>query len=275
MPQQRFITLTTDFGASDHYVGAMKGVVYGINPAAQVVDISHAISSYDLLDGALAIAQAYSYFPADTIHVVVVDPGVGSARRPILARTEKYFFVAPDNGVLSLALEREQRVHVHEISSEHYFQQPVSQTFHGRDIFAVVAGWLSKGVEFANFGNEISDYVRFRMPKPTRMESGQIQGVVLKVDKFGNVVTNITPQDVPQLFAAEPPQFKILVSKHEITSLKAAYAEGAPGEVFGILGSMGFLELSTNRGSAARALEATKGAEVVISGKWEVESGKP
>jgi len=268
MPQQRFITLTTDFGASDHYVGAMKGVVYGINPSAQVVDISHAISSYDLLDGALAIAQAYSYFPADTIHVVVVDPGVGSARRAILARTEKYFFVAPDNGVLSLALEREQRVHVHEISSEHYIQQPMSHTFHGRDVFAAVAAWLSKGVEFSNFGNEISDYVRFRMPKPTRMESGQIQGVVLKVDKFGNVVTNITPQDVPQLFAEEPPQFKILVSKHEITSLKAAYAEGAPGEVFGILGSMGLLELSTNRGSAAGALEVGKGTEVVVSGKW-------
>jgi S-adenosyl-L-methionine hydrolase (adenosine-forming) len=268
MAQQRFITLTTDFGAGDHYVGAMKGVVYGINPAAQVVDISHAVSSYDILDGALTIAQAYSYFPADTIHVVVVDPGVGSARRPIVARTEKYLFVAPDNGVLSLAYEREERVHVHEITSEHYFHQPVSQTFHGRDVFAAIAGWLSKGVEFSNLGAEITDYARFRMPKPTRVENGAIQGVVLKVDKFGNVVTNITPQDVPQLFSAEPPQFKILIRKHEITSLQKAYADGAPGEVFGILGSMGFLELSTNRGSAARALEVGKGAEVVVSGKW-------
>ena len=268
MPQQRFITLTTDFGVSDHYVGAMKGVVYGINPFAQVVDISHAISSYDLLDGALAIAQAYSYFPADTIHVVVVDPGVGSARRPILARTEKYFFVAPDNGVLSLVFEREKRVSVRHISSDHYFLQPVSQTFHGRDVFAAVAGWLSKGVKPASFGEEISNYSRFRSPKPQRLENGRIQGVVLKVDKFGNLVTNITPQDIPQLFSPEPPPFKILVGKHEITSVRAAYAAGAPDEVFGILGSMGFLELSTNRGSAARALEVGKGTEIVVSGKW-------
>jgi len=274
MAQERFITLTTDFGPSDHYVGAMKGVVYSINPSAQVVDISHAVSSYDILDGALTIAQAYSYFPPESIHVVVVDPGVGSARRPIVARTEKYLFVAPDNGVLSLVFEREERVHVHEITSEHYFRQPLSQTFHGRDVFAAVAGWISKGVEFANLGNEITDYVRFRLPRPMRVENGAIQGVVLKVDKFGNVVTNISPQDAPQLFAPEPPPFKILISKHEITSLKRAYADGAPGEVFGILGSMGFLELSTNRGSAARTLEAGKGTEVVLSGTWKLESGK-
>jgi len=268
MTQRRFVTLTTDFGTSDHYVGAMKGVVYGINPSALVVDISHDVQSHDLLDGALAIAQAYSYFPLETIHVVVVDPGVGSARRPILARTEKYFFVAPDNGVLSLVFEREKRVSVRHISSDHYFLQPVSQTFHGRDVFAAVAGWLSKGVKPASFGEEISNYARFRSPKPQRLENGRIQGVVLKVDKFGNLVTNITPQDIPQLFSPEPPPFKILVGKHEITSVRAAYAAGAPDEVFGILGSMGFLELSTNRGSAARALEVGKGTEIVVSGKW-------
>ncbi len=268
MPQPRFVTLTTDFGTSDHYVGTMKGVVYSINPSACVVDISHEVQSYDVLDGALTIAQAYSYFPAETIHVVVVDPGVGSARRPILARTDKYFFVAPDNGVLSLVLEREQRVHVREISSDHYFLQPVSQTFHGRDIFAAVAGWLSKEVKFSKFGDEINDYLRLRMPVPKRMENGRIQGVVLKVDKFGNVVTNITAQDIPQLFAPEPPQFKIVVGKHEITRMRTSYAGSALDEIFGILGSMGFLEISMNRGSAARTLPAGKGTEIVISGKW-------
>jgi len=267
MTQRPFITLTTDFGASDHYVGTMKGVLYGINPSALVVDISHAVASYDLLDGALTIAQAYSYFPVDTIHVVVVDPGVGSERRPLLARTEKYSFVAPDNGVLSLVFEREQRLSVRHISSDHYFLRPVSRTFHGRDVFAAVAGWLSKGVELANFGEEISDYTRFRMPQPKRLEDGRVQGVVLKVDKFGNVITNIAPQDVPQFFATGPPQFRILAGKHEITSMRATYAEGTAGEVFGILGSMGFLELATNRGSAARALEVGKGAEIVVIGK--------
>jgi S-adenosylmethionine hydrolase len=267
MPK-RFVTLTTDFGTSDHYVGTMKGVVYNINPDALVVDISHAVQSYDVLDGALTLAQAYSYFPIDTIHVVVVDPGVGSARRPILVRSEKYFFIAPDNGVLSLVFEREERVSVRHITSEHYFLQPVSRTFHGRDIFAAVAGWLSKGVEFSNFGNEISDYVRFRMPVPKRSEDGLVHGTILKVDKFGNLVTNITAGDIPQLFTQHPPAFKIAIGKHEVTSIRASYAEGASGEVFGILGSMGFLEISTHRGSAARTLDVAKGAEVVVSGKW-------
>jgi S-adenosylmethionine hydrolase len=268
MPQPRLVTLTTDFGTSDHYGGTMKGVVYNINPSALVVDISHAVQSYDVLDGALTVAQAYSYFPAGTIHVVVVDPGVGTARRPILARSEKYLFVAPDNGVLSLIFDREEQVSVRQITSDHYFLQPVSQTFHGRDIFAAVAGWLSKGVEFSNFGNEISDYVRFRMPIARRDENGQVQGVVLKVDKFGNLVTNISPQDIPQLFAPQLPPFKILIGKREVTTMRTSYAEAASGEVFGILGSMGFLEISMNRGSAARMLDVGKGAEVVVSGKW-------
>ena len=265
--EQRFVTFTTDFGASDHYVGTMKGVVYNINPSARVVDISHEVESYDLLGGALTIAQACGYFPADTIHVVVVDPGVGSSRRPILACTERYFFVAPDNGVLSLALERGHKVSVRHVTAENYFLHPVSRTFHGRDIFAAVAGWLSTGLEPSDFGQEISDYVRFSLPA-VKATANAIQGVVLKVDKFGNVITNITPQDVPQLFATSPPPFRIAVGKREITSMRNSYAEGAPGEVFGILGSMGFLEVATNRGSAAQALDAAKGTEVVVSAKW-------
>jgi len=272
MAQRRFITLTTDFGASDHFVGTMKGVVYNINPSARVVDISHEVASYDVLDGALMIAQAYSYFPPQTIHVVVVDPGVGSARRPILARTEKYLFVAPDNGVLSLALEREQRVSVRHITAENYFLHPVSQTFHGRDIFAAVAGWLSTGLDSSDFGNEIRDYVRFSIPAPKASANG-IKGMILKVDKFGNLVTNITPRDIPQLFAPHPPPFSIMVGKQEVTSMRNSYAEGPPGEAFAILGSMGFLEIAMNQGSAARALEAGKGAEVVVSGEWLVGSG--
>ena len=264
MADQRRITLTTDFGSSDHYVGTMKGVIYNINPAAAVTDISHAVQSYDLLDGAVTIAQAYSYFPSDTIHVVVVDPGVGSARRPILVRTDKYWFVAPDNGVLSLVYEREQRISVRHITAEHYFLQPVSGTFHGRDIFAPVAAWLSKGVEESKFGEEVRDYVRFSPPKPKRLDEQRLQGVVLKVDKFGNLVTNIVPQDLPQLFIAEPPAFRIRVGKTEVTRMRTAYVDGEPGEIFGILGSMGYLEIAMNRGAAARKLEAGKGSEVVV-----------
>ncbi len=261
---QRMVTLTTDFGMTDHYVGAMKGVIFSINPDAKLVDISNAVQSYDVLDGAITIAQAYSYFPSDTIHLVIVDPGVGSSRRPILVTTERHLFIAPDNGVLSFVYEREERVSVRHITAEHYFLQPVSQTFHGRDVFAAVAGWLSKGVETSKFGDEITDYIRFAAPKPKVLSEKMLKGLVLKVDKFGNLITNIRPADVPQLFQPDPPPFRIVVGKAEVTKVKHAYAEGTPGEIFAIEGSMGFLEIATNRGVAARVALADKGSEVGV-----------
>ncbi|HYE26199.1 MAG TPA: SAM-dependent chlorinase/fluorinase [Clostridia bacterium] len=263
MSQSRIITFTTDFGVTDPFVGTMHGVILSINPNAKIVDISHGVQSFDILDGAITIAQAYRYFPADTIHVVVVDPGVGSSRRPILAVTEKHVFIAPDNGVLSLVFEREERLSVRHITSEHYFLQPLSNTFHGRDIFSAVAGWMSKGVEPAKFGDEITDFARFSLPKPKIVDARTLKGVVLKVDKFGNLITNITAEDVPQLFAAAGP-FKITVGAAEATSVKTAYAEGATGEVFGIVGSMGYLEIAANRAVAAQLAKAGKGSEVQI-----------
>lgn len=258
----RIVTFTTDFGLQDHYVGTMKGVVLNINPEASLVDISHSVQAFDVLDGALTITQAYRYFPSETIHMVVVDPGVGTARRPILVTTEKHMFIAPDNGVLSLVYERESRLSVRHISAEHYFLQPVSPTFHGRDVFARVAGYLSKGVEAAKFGEEITDFVRFAAPRAKAVNERTMRGVVLKVDKFGNIVTNITPQDAPTLFQAAPPAFKIMLGSHEVSDMKAAYAQGAPGQVFAILGSMGYLEIAANRASAADILGVKKGLEV-------------
>ena len=263
-PLQRIVTLTTDFGITEHYVGAMKGAIYNINPAAQVVDICNSVHSYDLLDGALTLAQAYSYFPPNTLHVVVVDPGVGTARRPILANVGKYLFLAPDNGILSLVYEREEAISVRHVTSQHYFLHPVSNTFHGRDVFAPVAGWLSKGVEPEKFGEVVTDFVRFTAPKPKSAGDNLFKGIVLKVDKFGNLVTNITPQDLPQLFTPQPPPFRIFVGKTEISKMKTTYAEGAPGEVFAVLGSMGFLEIVTNRGSAQNTIGAGKGTEVGV-----------
>jgi S-adenosylmethionine hydrolase len=257
------ITLTTDFGSTDHFVGAMKGVILDIVPDAQIVDICHAVQAFDVLDGALTISQAYSYFPNRTVHVVVVDPGVGTARRPIVASSDKYHFVAPDNGVLSLVYAREERMHVRHITSEHYFQQPVSNTFHARDIFSPVAAYLAKEVDALKFGDEIEDFVRFSAPKPKAVEENRLRGVVLKVDRFGNLVTNVTPQDAPMLFAASK-AFKIVVGNREITEIHSAYAEGAPGEVFGVLGSMGFLEIAANRGAAAQLTGAGKGSDVTI-----------
>lgn len=242
----------------------MRGVILNINPKAQIVDICNAVQSFDVLDGALTIAHSYRYFPHNTIHLVVVDPGVGTNRRPLLVTTEKHMFIAPDNGVLSLVYEREERISVRHITSDHYFLQPTSNTFHGRDIFAAVAGYLSKGMEAAKFGDEITDYVRFGSPKVKKIDDKTLKGVVLKVDRFGNLVTNIRPEDVPQLFVELPPDFRISVGKGEVKRIRRTFGEGAAGEVFGILGSMGYLEIVANRSNAAALLQATKGADVFI-----------
>jgi S-adenosylmethionine hydrolase len=258
------ITLTTDFGLNDHFVGTMKGVILSIEPEAQIVDICHSVQAFDVLDGALTISQAYSYFPMGTVHLVVVDPGVGTARRPIIVGGEKHLFVAPDNGVLSLVYQREARIQVRHVTMEHYFLQPVSQTFHARDIFAPVAAYLAKGVDAAKFGEEVTDFVRFSAPKPKAVNAASLRGVVLKVDRFGNLITNITPADAPRLFGDRPAGFKIVVGNREITEIKSAYAQGAPGEVFGILGSMGYLEIAANRAAAAQLLGVGKGTDVNI-----------
>ena len=267
------VTLTTDFGVSDHYVGAMKGVIHRINPQAQIVDISNSVHSFDILDGALTIAQTYHYFPSDTLHVVVVDPGVGTQRRPLLAVTEKHRFLAPDNGVLSLVYEREERLSVRHITSDHYFLQPLSQTFHGRDIFAACAGWLSKGLEVNKFGEEVTDFVRFAAPKPKEISPQGFKGVVLKIDKFGNLITNFSAKEVPQMFEATPPRFKFIIANKEITTMRTAYAQGMHNEIFCIVGGMGFLELACNRNSAGRILAADRGTEVILH--VEAASGEP
>ena len=276
MANRPLITLTTDFGLNDHFVGTMKGVILDIVPEAEIVDICHAVQAFDVLDGALAIAQAYSYFPNGTVHLVVVDPGVGTARRPILLSTGRHYFVAPDNGVLSLVYGREERLLVRHINAEHYYRQPVSNTFHARDIFAPVTAYLAKGVEAAKFGEEITDFVRFNAPKPKPVDAQTLRGVVLKVDRFGNMVTNFTPQDVPALFQAEPLAFKIVVGKREITEIHSSYAEGAPNTVFGILGSMGYLEIAANRGAAAQIIGVGKGSEVniVLEGATAAANGQ-
>ena len=258
------VTLTTDFGLNDHFVGTIKGVILDIVPDVEIVDICHSVQAFDVLDAALTIAQAYSYFPAGTVHLVVVDPGVGTARRPVIVTSERHHFVAPDNGVLSLIYAREERLHVRHVTAEHYYLQPVSNTFHGRDIFAPVTAYLAKGVDPAKFGDEITDFVRFNAPKPKPVDGKTLRGVVLKVDRFGNLVTNFTPQEVPALFQADPPPFKILIGQREITEIHTNYAQGAPGSVFGILGSMGYLEIVANRGSAAQILGLGKGSEVSL-----------
>ena len=265
MARTATITLTTDFGLNDHFVGAIKGVILEIAPEAQIIDISHSVQPFDILDGALTVSQAYSYYPSGTVHMVIVDPGVGTARRPVILTGDRHLFVAPDNGVLSLIYDREERISVRHVTADHYFLQNRSNTFHARDVFAPVAAFLAKGVAPDRFGDEITDYVRFGAPRPKPVDEHTLRGVVLKVDHFGNLITNITPQDAPQLFEPAPPPFKITIgNKAQATRMCTNYAEGGPGEVFGILGSMGFLEVAANRGSASQALGAGKGSEVNV-----------
>lgn len=263
MSHRPIVTLTTDFGTNDHFVGAVKGVILEIVPEAAIVDITHAVQPYDVLDGAIAISQTYSYFPTGTVHMVVVDPGVGTTRRPIIASSDGYHFVAPDNGVLSMVYAKEDRIHVRHVTSDHYFRQPVSNTFHGRDVFAPIAAYLAKLVDSHKFGDEIEDFVKFAAPKPKPAGDNRLRAVVLKVDRFGNLITNVTPDDAPAVFSGKSP-FKIVVGSKEITDIRSAYAEGAPGEVFGILGSMGYLEIVANRAAAAQVTGAGKGSEVSI-----------
>jgi S-adenosylmethionine hydrolase len=257
------ITLTTDYGTNDHLVGVLKGVILKINPDAQIIDITHQVAPFDLLDGALSIAAAYSYFPPRSIHVVIVDPGVGTERRPILVSGQNHYFIAPDNGVLSGIYEKEHPAVVRHITSEHYFLQPVSKTFHGRDVFAPVAAWLSKNWQPASMGEEISDFKRFAMPKPKEAD-GLLKGVVLKVDAFGNLITNFRVDDLPAN-AAEKGEVRLQIGSHPVTKFVPTFAQGAAGEAVAYIGSSGFLEVAMNKGSAARTLGLGRGTPVLLT----------
>jgi S-adenosylmethionine hydrolase len=256
------VTLTTDYGTSDHFTGVMKGVILSINPEVNIVDLTHSVLAYDILDGALAIGQAYSYFPPKTVHVVVVDPGVGTARRPILVAGDQHYFVAPDNGVLSSVYDQSESLHVWDIISEHYFRQPVSKTFHGRDVFAPVAAWLTKSWQTSSFGEPITDFVRFSVPK-VKTEGNTIQGTVMRTDHFGNLITNVTLQDAPALLAGGD-AFTISVGNAKITKVVGTFAEGSAGEPVALIGSSGYLEIAVNKGNASRTLGAARGAEVTL-----------
>jgi S-adenosyl-L-methionine hydrolase (adenosine-forming) len=256
------ITLTTDYGTQDHLVGVMKGVILTINPDVQIVDITHHVTPFDLLDGALAIASSYAYFPPRTIHVVVVDPGVGTERRPLLVSGQNQYFLAPDNGVLSGVYEKEPNPIVRNLTATHYFRHPVSTTFHGRDVFAPVAAWLSKAWQPGSMGEEISDFKKFAMPKPKEAD-GTWKGVVLKVDAFGNLLTNFRAEDLaPE--SIEKGEIQLQAGTHAVKRLVATFASGNNGEAVAFIGSSGYVEIGVNKGNAAKALGLGRGAVVLL-----------
>ncbi len=257
------ITLTTDYGTDDHLVGTLKGVILRINPEATIVDITHNVAPFDLLDAALAIGSAYPYFPPRTIHVVVVDPGVGTERRPLLVTAENQYFVAPDNGVLSVVYEREQNVVARNVTAEHYFLQPVSKTFHGRDIFAPIAAWLSKVWQTASMGEEITDHKKFALPKP-KATDGVVKGIVMRVDTFGNLVTNFRMEDLPESALANG-EVKFQVGTQAVSRMVPTFASGNAGEPVAYLGSAGYVEIAVNKGNASRTLSIGRGTAVVLT----------
>ncbi len=255
------LTLTTDFGASGYFTGAMKGVIKSIAPGAEIVDITHEIPPYRIEEAAFIFDRAWRCFPGKTIHVVVVDPGVGTSRRPILVQAAGQSFVAPDNGVLGAILSRE-KCAVREITAARYFRQPVSQTFHGRDVFAPAAAYLAKGTPAARFGPKIGDAFRPALAAVQRTGKRTWSGCVLQIDRFGNLITSLPAADFARI--KENP-FELAVGLERVTLFAANYEQAAPGELFAIEGSAGMLEVSVNRGSAAALLKVGTGAPVEIT----------
>jgi len=243
------ITLTTDFGLADPYVAEMKGVILKINPDAKIVDISHQIQKFNVRMGAYVLASAAPYFPEGTIHVVVVDPGVGTKRKPILIEAGSGFFVGPDNGVLALAAKKQGVKHVYEITNPKFMLPKLSVTFHGRDIFAPAAAFLSKGVSPSEFGREIRKIVMPKFAKIVR-KGNMLTGEVIHVDSFGNIVTNFTEKELKWAGAKDALKIKLKESELNLKLCKS-YAEVEPQKPLAIIGSHDFLEISVNQGSAA------------------------
>jgi len=258
------IALLTDFGTRDHYVAAMKAVALGICPEAVLIDITHEIEPQDVCGGALELAACYRDFPDGTVFLVVVDPGVGSARRAIAAEAGGYRFVAPDNGVLGVVFDATPPARVVELTEPRYARARVTRTFEGRDRFAPAAAWLAAGVDLTALGRPVADPERLRVPRPEVRDAGVV-GEIVRVDRFGNLISNIGRALVDALArprgAAAP---EIRVGGRLVAQLVATYAEVAPGEVCALFGSSDHLEVAVRGGSAARALGLGRGAAVHV-----------
>jgi S-adenosylmethionine hydrolase len=245
------ITLTTDFGLNDPYVGMMKGVILDINPKARIVDITHGVKAGSIFQGAGLIQEAYGYFPRGTVHVGVVDPGVGSDRRLILVVTDAYYFVGPDNGLLWPIIESHDSARAMELTENRYFLPHLSHTFHGRDIFAPVAAHLSRGVDPRELGPAIHDPVQLNLPVPQERKE-QLVGQVVRIDHFGNLITNIHREDLERFLRGGRPH--ITVGNLVIEGVRQIYSECEAGEPLAMIGSSNYLEVAVNLGRASDRL---------------------
>ncbi|HHT9113762.1 MAG: SAM-dependent chlorinase/fluorinase [Planctomycetes bacterium] len=283
----RVITLLTDFGNQDAYVGIMKGVIAGINPFANIVDICHSIPPQDISTGAYLLYTSYKYFPKKTIHVAVVDPGVGSRRDIVCVETKDCFFLVPDNGLLSFIVQEERPKSIIRVTNSKYFLPSPSNTFHGRDVFAPIAAHLSLGVKPQQLGIKINQLEQLDIPKPVPKKAGQVEGQIIYIDRFGNLITNITKEYLikgaggqkPEVRSKKPDAFekiskeKILskcnimettIGKKRIVGLSKTYTDATPGEPLVLTGSAGLLEVSINQGNAQRYFKVEKGSKIII-----------
>jgi len=257
------ITLTTDFGTGSPYVAAMKGVVLSIDPAATLVDVTHDVRPQDVRHGAIVLDEVAGRFPSGTIHVAVVDPGVGTDRKIVVARIDGRLYVAPDNGLLSRLARRTPPSDLRELTEPRYWLDPVSATFHGRDVMAPVAAHLSRGLDPAKLGPPLDHLVMLDWPEPV-VSAGRIEGQVLDVDSFGNLTTNIQAAmlaDVP-----DRRQVRIQCAGREIEGIRSTYGAGSEGALIALVGSTGRLELAIVAGSASQTLGAAIGAAVTV--RW-------
>ena len=250
------ISLLTDFGTKDYFVGAMKGVILSINSEAKIIDITHEIEPQNIQSAGFTLASCYQNFPPKTIFVCVVDPGVGSKRLAILIETKNYYFIAPDNGLLSLVLNNESNYRVFELTNPKFFLSNISQTFHGRDVFAPVAAWLSTGISTNEFGSETSELIISKNLVPKIVSADKIVGNIIHIDNFGNIVTNLRKSDLPN-------NFSLQVNETVITQHQTFYAEAFEDEIFMIWGSAGYLEIVAYCNSAKELLNAMMGDEIL------------
>jgi hypothetical protein len=261
------ITLLTDFGTHDAYVAIMKGVILKINPRATIVDITHWIDSQDVRKAAYTIADSYRYFPSETVHIAVVDPGVGSRRAVVALRLEGQTFLAPDNGVLSLFLEKEPIEKIVRVENTDYFLKPVSRTFHGRDVFAPVGAHLSLGLPLHRLGASIESdaLVSLDLAQPRLNKDGRLSGIVIDIDRFGNLITNIDWPFVKRHYpAADQSSLRLAIGRQKLNRLSPTYDSVRPGTPLVLVGSRGLFEISVNQGSAARFFAAQTGTSITV-----------
>ncbi len=257
IPNSGVIALLTDFGTRDHFVGVMKGVILSIHPHARIVDISHEVDAQDIPAAQVLLQHAYSHFPRGTIFTALVDPGVGTERKAICVETDEYYFLAPDNGILGFLSDRGEARRIFALQNDNLYLQPVSSTFHGRDIFAPVAAHLALGLDPLKLGKPVEEILRLPASEPKTTRSGEVVGRVISIDRFGNLVTNIPADPIQAADALE-----VRIGKTRIRGLTTAYGHGKKGTLLAIVGSNDTLEIAVSYGSAAKKIRAKVGDTV-------------